>query len=113
MLKQLLTGGSVLALLVATGFSTQAQVPSDVPTSPAQQDSSTAVPGANSTDEVSPINGDTPDSSQTTPESDSLTTSPSTSVSNTASCQSNAVASPTGGGTRLRVQSQKECNQTY
>ncbi|WP_250122321.1 hypothetical protein [Chroococcidiopsis sp. CCMEE 29] len=195
MLKQLLTGGSVLALLLAGSFSTQAkppepmlrsqvQAPSSGPTSPQQQDSSTTTPGQNSTDETSPLGGSTPgslgpdsgnapsdtettpaptqipdgsipgsgptspqqqdsstttpgqnstdetsplggstpggteatpapDGATTTPESDASTTSPGSSGSNTAVCSSFPVGSPTGGGTRQRLQAGQQCDFTY
>ena len=96
MLKQLLTGGSVLALLLTGSFSAQAKpqepiLQSQVQEAPSTTPDATTIPDA----------GTTPDAT-TTPESDNSTNSES-SDSNTALCSANPVASPTGGGSRQRL----------
>jgi hypothetical protein len=131
MLKQLLTGGSILALLLAGGFSAQAKPTEPVlqaqletpggpggPTSPEVQDSSTTTPGQSSTDETSPLGGDdtqvTPaPGTTTTPQPDTSITTPGTRDADTALCRSFPIGSPTGGGTRQRLQAMQQCDFTY
>lgn len=93
MLKQLLAGGSVLALLLTGSLSAQAKPQEPILQSQVQEAPTT-----------------TPDAT-TSPESDSSTNSESSS-SDTALCRSNPVASPTGGGARQRLQAGFEAGQS-
>ena len=78
MLKQLLTGGSVLALLLTGGFSAQAKQQEPI------------------------LQSQVPDAT-TTPDAESSTSSDASQSDNKALCDSNPVPSPSGGDTRQRI----------
>ncbi len=118
MLKQLLTGGSVLALLLAGGFSAQAK-----PTEPVLQSQFQAPSGGQTTpgQTTDGLGGGTPGGTEitpapgttTTPQPDTLTPRPGARDADTALCRSFPIGSPTGGGTRQRLQARQQCDFTY
>ena len=109
MLKQLLTGGSLLALLLAGGLSAQAktqeamlqsQAQQAPTTSPGPDGSITAPEGITAPDGTTTPEGTMSPDGTTTPEGtmapDSMTTSKT--------CEFITPTSPTGGGSRARLQ---------
>lgn len=104
MLKQLLTGGSILALLLVGSISTEAKTQEpmlqsqvqDVPSSTPAPDGSTTTPGV-----------DTP---TTTPAPEGVT-SPEAGVSDTGLCESISPAGASGGATRARLQALESCTK--
>lgn len=96
MLKQLLTGGSVLALLLTGGFSAQAK--QQEPILQSQVPDTTTTPT-------------TPDAT-TTPDAESSTSSDASQSANKALCSSNPVPSPSGGDARQRIQAGLEVGQS-
>lgn len=99
MLKQLLTGGSIFALLLASSFSAQAKPTELMLQSQLQTPGSTQITPAPRT--------------TTTPRPDALTPRSRTRATDTALCRSFPVGSPTGGGTRQRLLARQRCDFTY
>jgi len=131
MLKQLLTGGSILALLLVGSISTEAKTKEpmlqsqvqEVPSSTPAPDGSTTTPGVDApTTTPAPedsITTPAPDGSTTTPGVDAPATtpapegvtSPEAGVSDTELCESIPPAGASGGATRARLQALESCTK--
>lgn len=96
MLKQLLTGGSILALLLAGSFNAQAKTQEPMLQSQVQKAPPTTPP---------------PDSSPTSPSSGGSIISPNLSSSSTRVCRAIPPARPSVGGTRERMELIYRCNK--
>jgi len=131
MLKQLLTGGSIFALLLVGSISTEARTKEpmlqsqvqEVPSSTPAPDGSTTTPGVD-TPTTTPAPEDSittpaPDGSTTTPGVDAPATtpapegvtSPEAGVSDTGLCESIPPAGASGGATRARLQALESCTK--
>ena len=120
MLKQILTSGSVLALVLTSGLPAQARLKEPMLQSQAQEAPSTTptpdsitspAPSGTTTPTPDGITSPDPSGTTTTPAPDGSTVSPS-GDSNTRKCESISVTSPSGGGTRERLGQAQQCNRT-
>jgi hypothetical protein len=110
MLKQFSIGGSILALLLISSLSAQAnpqaaefQSP-EVPSTTPVPDSSTTRPSTNSSN-VSPAS----DGSTTRLDTNSTNASPNSGSSKKKACRSIPIAEPSGGATRARLEAMRAC----